>query len=58
LDTLLNTSSDIRELSDKLAVYQTNKSINYNKQMQEIQFGLENLIKLKSDEISTYLCKF
>ncbi|KAL6597169.1 nucleoporin Nup186/Nup192/Nup205 [Neocallimastix sp. 'constans'] len=55
LDTLLNTSSDIRELSDKLAVYQTNKSINYNKQMQEIQFGLENLIKLKSDEISTYL---
>jgi len=55
LDNLLNTSSDVRELSEKLNIYKTNKNINYNSKIQEIQFGLTNLIKLKSEEISTYL---
>jgi len=55
-DNLLCTSSDVRELSEKLNAYhQSNKNIGYNSKMQEIQLGLTRLIGLKSHEISTYL---
>lgn len=58
LDDILSTSSDVRELSEKLSVYQSNKNMGYNTKVQEIQLGLTNLIQLKSHEISTNLCKF
>jgi len=55
LDDILSTSSDVRELSEKLSVYQSNKNMGYNTKVQEIQLGLTNLIQLKSHEISTNL---
>ncbi|ORX44389.1 hypothetical protein BCR36DRAFT_415146 [Piromyces finnis] len=55
LDDMLTTSSDVRELSEKLDKYQSNNNMNYNANIQEIQLGLTNLIRLKSHEISTCL---